>query len=421
MEHAGDQVLIADRDLLEHAGGWRGPLIVIGDTGGLPPDTLSYDRLVEDAPQREAPEDPDEGAAAAMCYTSGTTGRPKGVLYSHRAIVLHSLASALPDAFNLGENDTILAAVPMFHANAWGLPYTAALVGAQQVFARNAFDAAHLLSLIVGERVTFAAGVPTIWLQVLQELDRAPGGYDLSALRSIVVGGGACPPEMIRGYEERHGIGIITSWGMTEMTPVGTIGRNTPTLGEAAQAYSQRANPGRPLPLVELRLRQNDRDLPWDGVSMGELEVRGPWVARTYYASADDTGFTSDGWFRTGDIASIDRHGGLTIRDRAKDLIKSGGEWISSVALENALLGHPAVAEAAVIAIPNPTWQERPLALVVLRPMAAATEADLRAHLAREFPDWYLPDAFVFVETIPRTGTGKAQKQLLREQFRNQR
>jgi fatty-acyl-CoA synthase len=236
-----------------------------------------------------------------------------------------------------------------------------------------------------------------------------------------VVGGGACPPELIRGFEERHGIAVITSWGMTEMTPVGTVGRTAPNLGEAAAAYSYRATPGRPLPLVELRLKQDGRDLPWDGISMGELEVRGPWVARAYHASDDDSAFTSDGWFRTGDIASIDRHGGLTIRDRAKDLIKSGGEWISSVALENALLGHPAVAEAAVIAIPHPTWQERPLAVIVLRATATATAADLRAHLAAEFPAWYLPDAFVFDERIPRTGTGKVQKQLLRERFRNQR
>jgi fatty-acyl-CoA synthase len=345
-----------------------------------------------------------------MCYTSGTTGRPKGVVYSHRAIVLHSLACALPDVFALGEHDRILAAVPMFHANAWGLPYTAALVGAAQVLPRNALDPESLLELLASERVTFTAGVPTIWLGVLEELARQGNGADLSALKAIVVGGGACPPSLIERFEGEHGITVVTSWGMTEMTPVGTIGRADPHRAESSQ---ERSRPGRPLPLVESRVVKDGTATEWDGRTMGELEVRGPWVAAGYHREHP----TWSDWFPTGDIATIDPSGVIEIRDRAKDLIKSGGEWISSVALESGLMGHPAVLEAAVIAMPDPKWQERPLAIVVLRQGAEATAEELVAYLAGQFPAWYLPDRIEFTDSIPRTGTGKFRKQLLRERF----
>lgn len=421
LRDAGDAAIVVDQDLLpllekidrsslpEH-------VIVIG--GGSPGSHsfLDYEELLESvAPSTWTPAEPEEGAAAAMCHTSGTTGSPKGVVYSHRAIVLHSLACALPDVFSLTENDTVLPAVPMFHANAWGLPYSAALVGARQILARNAMDPATLVALLASERVTFSAGVPTIWLGVLAELDAAPGRFDLTSLRKIVIGGGACPASLIEGLEVRHGIPVVTSWGMTEMTPVGTIGRH-PAPGAYQRPYADRARPGRPIPFVEIRIRREGHLGEWDGVSMGELEVRGPAVAREYLGNASPESFTDDGWFRTGDIVTVDPDGNLEIRDRARDLIKSGGEWISSVALESALLAHPSVAEAAVIAVADPKWQERPLAVVVRRAGDAITEDALLEFIAPRFPRWYLPDRVLFVESIPRTGTGKAMKHLLRQQ-----
>ena len=357
-----------------------------------------------------------------MCYTSGTTGRPKGVLYSHRAIVLHSFAAGLRDSLAIGEDDTILPIVPMFHVNAWGLPFTGALFGANQVFPGPYLDPASVLALLVSERVTLTAGVPTVWLGVLQELDRHPGAYDLSALRAIAIGGSAAPMSMIRAYQERHGISLLHAWGMTELTPLGTIGNLPSDLRAASRddQYRYRSKQGTPLPFVEIRARTAQGLVPWDGQTMGELEVRGPWVASSYYnVEGSEARFTHDGWFRTGDIVTIAASGCIEIADRAKDLVKSGGEWISSVALENALMGHPAVAEAAVIAVPHPKWDERPLAVVVLRPGASASYEDLRAHLAPNFAKWWLPDAVEFASEIPRTSAGKFKKSVLREQFQN--
>jgi fatty-acyl-CoA synthase len=423
MAHAGDEALLVDGDLLEKMERLEGQvklrhLIVVNGGRQRPSGSLEYEELLGSGERMDRWRDVNESDPAAMCYTSGTTGRPKGVVYSHRTIALHSLATALPDAFSLGERDTVLAAVPMFHANAWGLPFTSALVGARQVLARNAFDAASLLSQLAQERVTFTAGVPTIWLSVLEELDRNPGRYDLTSLRTIVVGGAPCPAALIRAFQERHRVRLIASWGMTEMAPVGTMGRTEDDAERDEDFYRRRSRPGRPIPFVEVRLRQDELPVAWDGVAMGELEVRGPWVARDYYNLESDTSFTRDGWFRTGDIASIDRSGCLEIRDRAKDLIKSGGEWISSVTLEHALMDHPAVAEAAVIAIADARWQERPMAIVVLRPGISAGAADLRAHLTARFPAWYVPERYEFVSALPRTGTGKVWKQGLREKFR---
>ena len=375
-----------------------------------------YEELLAGA-NEAAYEEPalDEDEAAATCYTSGTTGRPKGVVYSHRALVLHSVASAMADLLGIAERDVVMPVVPMFHANAWGLPYTAALVGAKLVLPGPHLDPVSLLELMEGERATVAAGVPTIWLGLLRELDAAPGARDLSALRMLLIGGSAAPRALIEGFQERHGITVVHAWGMTEMTPLGTVCRVT---SELADSYAVRSKQGLPAPLVEIRARAGDGLAPWDGQTMGELEVRGPWVAGSYYESSDGADrFTEDGWFRTGDIVTIDPRGYVEIQDRAKDMIKSGGEWISSVALENALMGHPAVAEAAVIAVPHDRWGERPLAVVVLAAGAAASAGELIEHLSRSFAKFQLPDAVEFVDEIPKTAAGKFRKTALRERY----
>jgi fatty-acyl-CoA synthase len=343
------------------------------------------------------------------------------VVYSHRALVLHSMATAMADSFAIQAADVVLAVVPMFHANAWGLPFTAALTGAGLVFPGPHPEPAALLELCHAERVTFSAGVPTVWLGVLELLDACPGVYDLSSLRTIVIGGAAAPEALVRGLEERHGLHPITSWGMTELAPVGTTGRLTADAQALppAQRHALRMKQGLPGALLELRVRNEAGEVPWDGATMGELEVRGAYVASGYYRPEEDGGwFTADGWFRTGDIASIDPRGYLEIRDRSKDLIKSGGEWISSVALESVLMGHPAVAEAAVVGVPHPRWLERPLAAVVLREGRTAAAEDLLAYLGERFPRWWLPDGVVFLPAIPRTSTGKFLKSALRASLR---
>jgi fatty-acyl-CoA synthase len=384
---------------------------------------INYEALLAASdPSRYVEPSFDEQTAAAMCYTSGTTGRPKGVLYSHRAVILHSFGQGLVDTLGVSESDTVFPIVPMFHVNAWGLPFTATLFGAAQVFPGPHLDAKSVLELLVRERVTLTAGVPTVWLGVLNELDQHPGEYDVSALRGIVIGGSAAPPAMIRGYKERHGLDIIHAWGMTEMTPLGTLCNLPSSLREAPveEQFRYRAKQGTPLPFVEIRARTENGHAPWDGTTMGELEVRGPWVAAQYYnVSGSDERFTRDGWFRTGDIVTIDPSGCIELTDRAKDLVKSGGEWISSVALETALMGHPSVAEAAVVAVPHPKWDERPLAVVVLKPGAQATKEDLIAFLAPQFAKWWLPDAVEFAPEIPRTSVGKFKKSLLRDQYRD--
>jgi fatty-acyl-CoA synthase len=428
--HAEDRVLLIDASLvplLEKLGSRANfeQVIVLSesfDGSSAWPGAIDYELLLADVEESGFRErDPDEREAAVLCYTSGTTGRPKGVLYSHRALVLHSMATAMADAFALRQDDVALAVIPMFHANAWGLPFTAAMVGAGLVLPGERPDARTLVQLCHSERVTFSAGVPTVWLGLLEALDAAPGKYDLSSLR-LVIGGAAAPEALIRGLEERHGIHAVTSWGMTELTPVGTIGR-APTQAELPDPearMSRRLKQGLPDTLLELRLRNESGLVPWDGQSMGELEIRGAYVASAYYQSEEEQDrFTDDDWFKTGDIASIDPCGFLEIRDRSKDLIKSGGEWISSVALEGALMSHPAVAEAAVIAVPHPKWLERPLAAVVLRPGVRATGEEILAGLKDRFPSWWLPDALVFVEAIPRTSTGKFLKSALREKFKD--
>lgn len=426
---ADDRIIIADAallpvitPLLSRLKGAR--LIVVGSQGHLPDGALDYENLLASADETDFEDiDCNEQDAAAMCYTSGTTGRPKGVLYSHRALVLHSIGLCLTDTLGVGESDVILPVVPMFHVNAWCLPFAAAMVGAKLVLPGPHLDPSSLADLFQSERVTFTAGVPTIWRGLLQFLDDNPNAYDLSAMRAVVVGGSAAPLAMIEGFEQRHGLHVVHAWGMTETTPMGTVAvlpSDLKTAGKAEQ-YACRAKQGRPAPLVEIRARGTAGLVPWDGQTMGELEVRGAWVARAYYGdeNVSDDRFTSDGWFRTGDIVTIDARGFIDIQDRAKDLVKSGGEWISSVTLENALMEHPAVAEAAVIAVPHPRWDERPLAVVVLRPGQAVTGEELRTFIEPRFAKWWLPDAFEFVQEIPRTSVGKFKKSALKEQFKD--
>jgi fatty-acyl-CoA synthase len=427
--HAGDRAIVVDESLLPLLETFRGQtaiehvVVVRSGEQALPPDALDYEALLaaEDAGQFRYPE-LDENLAAAMCYTSGTTGKPKGVVYSHRAIALHSLSTTMADTQAISEHDTVLPVVPMFHANAWGLPFSATLVGAKQVFPGPHLEPHNLLDLFVRERVTVTAGVPTIWLGILQLLDQQPGAYDLRALRAMLVGGSAAPPAMIRGFQERHGLNILHAWGMTELCPLGTVAAVPSRLKDAAdeERYQFRAKQGLPVAFMEIRARNENGIVPWDGRTVGELEVRGPWVASCYYNCPEGaSSFTEDGWFRTGDIVAIEPDGCLHLQDRAKDVIKSGGEWISSVALENALMGHPAVAEAAVVPVPHPKWDERPLAVVVLKPGREARPEDLRSHLEPNFARWWLPDAFEFIDAIPRTSAGKFLKSALREKYRD--
>jgi fatty-acyl-CoA synthase len=337
-------------------------------------------------------------------------------------LVLHSMGTIIPDCVGLSNTDTVLPVVPMFHANAWGIPYSAALVGAKQVLPHRFLDAPSLVELLAAERVTVTCGVPTVWFGVLDFLDAHKGEYDLSSIRHMTVGGSAVPEAMIRGFEERHGLSILQGWGMTETSPVASLSSDRPHTATSTPAERQhyRATAGQPLPFVEIRARGDDGLVPWDGVSMGELEVRGPWVAAAYHGRDADEAFTADGWFRTGDIVTIGPNAELIIQDRSKDLVKSGGEWISSVLLENCLMGHPSVAEAAVIAVPHAQWMERPLAVVVLRASCATDPEELRAFLAESFAKWWVPDAVVFADSLPRTATGKVRKLDLRSVYGSQ-
>ena len=428
VNHADDRILLVDQDLLPLYQQIRDDVhpkhVVVVEADGPPPeDTLDYEALLDGAdPAAYTPAVADEQQAAVMCYTTGTTGRPKGVLYSHRAIFLHALASMATDTLGISESDVALPVVPMFHANAWGIPYSAAMAGATQVLPGPYLDPASLLELVQNERVTVALGVPTVWLALLQMLDAHADDWDVSSVRMLLVGGSAAPPSMIQAFEERHGLTVVHAWGMTETSPLGTVAQvpSELALAPAEQQLAVRAKQGRPAPSVELRARGAGGLVPWDGKSLGEMEVRGPWVAADYFNHAGEGhAFTDDGWFRTGDIVTIDGRGYIEIHDRAKDLIKSGGEWISSVAIENALMGHPDVAEAAVIAVPHPKWVERPLAVIVARPGRRPTAEDLRAHLAAKYERWMIPDAFEFLPELPRTGTGKFLKSALRARFKD--
>ncbi|UFA49816.1 long-chain fatty acid--CoA ligase [Deinococcus radiophilus] len=389
------------------------------------PKVKDYDTWVMAQEPLAAYPDLDEREAAGMCYTSGTTGQPKAVVYTHRSTVLHSFAIAAKDGLNMSERDRILPVVPMFHVNAWGIPYAAALFGSAQVYAGIFNDGRSLAGLMESEKVTATAGVPTIWMGLLAELDRAKAAgqpYDLSAKERVIVGGSAAPESMIRAYQERHGLNVVHAWGMTETHPLGTSSNMPPGLDpQSEEGYALRAKQGRPVAFVELKLiSENGEPVPHDGQSMGRLLVQGPWVACGYYGGAGQGAFLEiDGqeWFDTGDISTIDEKGYMQIQDRARDLVKSGGEWISSVELENALMGHPAVAMAAIIARHDDKWDERPLALVQLRPDQQVSHDDLIAHISGSFPKWWLPDETVFVDELPLGATGKVLKRELRGQY----
>ena len=364
----------------------------------------------------------DENTAAGMCYTSGTTGNPKGVLYSHRANVLHTMIAALPDAMGVSAADVILPVVPMFHANTWGLALTCPMVGSGIVMPGAKMDGASIYQLLNDYKVTCTAAVPTVWLMLLQDLEKT--GAKLPYLNKVIIGGSACPRAMIKVFQDVYGVDVIHAWGMTEMSPLGTLGSLKPEYrgltGEEKLDIQQKQ--GHPPFGVEMKITDdNNKELPWDGKTFGRLKVRGPAVARAYYKVDNDPAFEKDGWFDTGDVATIDPLGYMQITDRSKDVIKSGGEWISSIDLENLAVGHPKVAEAAVIGVTHPKWDERPLLVIVLKKGESASKEDILGFMQGKIAKWWLPDDVAFVDEIPHTATGKIQKTTLRQTFKDYR
>ena len=364
--------------------------------------------------------DVDENDACALCYTSGTTGKPKGVLYSHRALALHSMAMCQVDCFAICQNDVVMPMMSMFHANAWGVPFASVMVGSRIVFPGRQLDATSVLELIDREGVTFSGAVPTVWLAVAQALEQNPGRWRTGGLRCIIAGS-ACPESLMRRLDV-HGIRAMQAWGLTETSPIATMAVLSPADRQrpADEQYGHRARQGRAVPFIDMQIVGDDGEAAWDDESLGEVLVRGPWVAQSYFRTEEQADkWTDDGWFRTGDVGAIDAAGSMKIADRSKDLIKSGGEWISSVDLENAIVGHPGVAEAAVIAVPHPKWAERPLAVIVPVAGSKVSEAELREYLLQEhtFAKWQLPDDFVFVSELPHTSTGKLLKAELRRRY----
>jgi len=423
--HAQDRFLIVDDVLLPVLEKFKTKakferIFVVPHCGhAVTPEYENYEEWLRQA--KDSFEYPaiSEDDGAVMCYTSGTTGHPKGVIYSHRSEMLHSLAQALPDCCALSQHDVVLIGSPMFHANGWGFPYTSALVGAKLVLPGPHLDADSLMELIDNEGVTITCAVPTVWMAVLPVLEKR--GPDWKPPRDVrILCGGTAPPEALMRSLDRHGFHLIHSWGMTETSPLGSTMRLKPEMltWPPDQQYAQRCKQGWPSPLIETRIVNDQGEASWDGRTMGELEVRGPWVAASYFNSpGTENRWSEDGWFRTGDVATIDPDGCIKLVDRSKDMIKSGGEWISSVDLENALMAHPTIKEAGVVGVRHAKWQERPLAVVVLKDGASATPEDLRQFLAAKFAKWQLPDDFVFVQELPHTSTGKLFKSELRRRY----
>jgi fatty-acyl-CoA synthase len=417
---AADQVIVADASLIPQLAPVLPLLTTVhtvivvgdGDTSALQGVTvLRYDDVLAERPSEFDWPDVDENSAAAMCYTSGTTGDPKGVVYSQRSIYLHSQTACTANALGISSSDLVLPIVPMFHANAWGLPYAALMAGADLLMPDRFLDGASLIELIEARRPTVTAAVPTIWNDVMHRLEKNPQ-HDISSLRLVGCAGSAVPLSLMQTFQ-RRGVCVEQAWGMTETSPIATIARPLPGVPEERH-WAMRNTQGRPVCGVEVRIVDDEGDaLPHDGEAVGELEVRGPWIASGYYMGHDAEKF-DDGWLRTGDVGKIDTDGYVTLTDRAKDVIKSGGEWISSAELENHLVGHPGVLEAAVVGVPDDRWQERPLAVVVLNNGAAHTPEELREFLADKVVRWWLPERWTFVEQVPRTSVGKHDKKTIR-------
>ena len=430
INHAEDEILLIDGDLfplvepaLVHLKTVK-HVIVMSDDVTVPessfPNVHSYEQLIQEADENFSfPTDLDENMKAGMCYTSATTGMPKGVVYTHRSIVLHSIALGLAESFGLKESDTALPIVPMFHVNAWGFPFAAVNFGANIVLPGPMFTPSLLLDLIEQEKVTITAGVPTIWMGVLAEQQKQP--RDLSSIRLIISGGSASPKGLIQAYIEKLGVPYVNAYGMTETSPLVSMSHPTTEMAtyEAEDLLDIRVTQGLTASLIDTEVINEKGEVPWDGVTMGELRIRGPWIASEYYKDERSNEAFRDGWLYTGDIAVMTKEGYIKITDRTKDLIKSGGEWISSVDLENALMSHPAVLEAAVIAVPHPKWLERPLACVVLKEDAYASKEELISSLEDDFAKWWLPDDVVFLQEIPKTSVGKFLKAKLREELKN--
>lgn len=431
IDDAGDKVLIID-DVLLPVWTQVEPLlrstprvVVIPFSGAALPEGMeSYEEFIAgDAAAYVYPAQ-DENEAVAMCYTSGTTGRPKGVVYSHRSMVLHATTACMPDLFSLSRRDRILLVTPMFHANAWSVPFSALMVGADLILPGPHLGGADLLALMEEHQSTFAVGVPTIWTMLYQTLEETSRQRPLNLVKGIrmLVGGAAVAQALIANFA-RYDMQIVQGWGMTETSPLGAIPILTPRHAAlpAEEQYALRSMQGIAVPLVDMRICDEDGEVqPWDGLAVGELQVRGPWIAGGYHNTPTDPGkFTADGWLRTGDLATINADGYMRLVDRSKDLIKSGGEWISSVHLENLVMAHPAVLEAAVIAIPHAKWDERPLVIAVRRPGMTVSDAELREFLRPQLARFQLPDDFEWLDTIPKAGTGKIIKAKLREQYRD--
>ncbi len=426
--HAEDQYVFFDINLAplidgvsahcKNVKGW----IAMTDRAHMPTmktiTPLCYEELLAAESDNFTWPDIDENLASSLCYTSGTTGNPKGVLYSHRSTVLHSYAACLPDAMNISSRSVILPVVPMFHVNAWGIPYAAPAMGAKLVFPGAGMDGASIYELFEKEGVTYSAGVPTVWLGLLTHMKA--NNLKFSTMKYTVIGGSACPPAMIKSFQEEYGVQVLHAWGMSEMSPLGTI--NTPKekhlhLPKDAQ-FNLSLKQGRPLYGVDMKIVDGDgKDLPHDGKAFGDLLVKGPWIVKEYFKGEGGDPLVN-GWFPTGDVATIDPDGYMQITDRSKDVIKSGGEWISSIDLENAAMAHPAVGEAAVIGVAHPKWDERPLLIVMKKPGAEVTKEELLKFFEGKIAKWWTPDDVAFVESLPHTATGKLQKNKLREQFK---
>jgi fatty-acyl-CoA synthase len=422
INHAEDKVLLIDEDLLPIIEKVKDELssvqayIIMTDQDTLPKTGLEpvyhYEKLLKEGdPTFSFIKDIDENAQAGMCYTSATTGNPKGVVYTHRSTVLHTMALGLTDSAAVSENDTVLPVVPMFHANAWGLPFASVWFGSKLVLPGPMFTPKLLLELIQEERVTLTAGVPTIWLGVLKELESS--SYNTSSLRAILCGGSVAPKAMIAAFEQKYNIPFMHAYGMTETSPLVTLARlkSYEIKLDANEQLKIRAKQGYLVPGVEMKIVGKTGDIKWDGQEMGELLMRGPWIASEYYRDKRTVDAFRDGWLYTGDVVTVDEEGCIKIVDRTKDVIKSGGEWISSVDLENALMAHEAIFEAAVVAVPHPEWQERPVACIVLKENATVTKDELYEFLKPQFAKWWLPDDILFLDEIPKTSVGKFLKQ----------